>query len=184
MEMDTLCVHLLEYTGKGQTSDHHHGRMEDTLTKSIEYADDLFTRDPPVFTLSVPESGRGPTITCIIDHDIPCKADFYKNDKIQVNFLVVGLGDTGFSKVPYANQNGKTVMGENPKPLSEWDTQENAEGKITTNKNKMICYAYLSKKGKMKDKGPRVDGSDPLINDGKKISYSLEPGKLFYPNHM
>lgn len=69
-------------------------------------------------------------------------------------------------------------MGDKPKALSEWVTREDANGKLVIDKNKMVCYAYLNKKGKLKDKGVRVDGSDPSINNGEPISYVLEPGMV------
>lgn len=140
---------------------------------------DLFTRDPPLFTSLVSDSDRGPTLICINDIPIPSRAELYPSDRIQVNFMVTEAVDPGWSKVPYSNQNGKTVMGENPKLLAEWDTQENEEGKVVVDKSKIRCFAYLNKKGKQKDKGPRIDGTDPSINDGKRVDYVLQPGMVF-----
>lgn len=56
------------------------------------------------------------------------------------------------NQVPYTNQNGKTVMGDKPKALSEWKTIDDGSGKIVVDKSKIVCYAYLNKKGKQKDK--------------------------------
>lgn len=141
-------------------------------------SEDFFAKDSTTFSGCVTSSNRGPTVVCINDIAIPCTADNYTSDKIQANFLIVALVDPGWSKVPYSQQNGKTVMGDKPKPISEWATHEDETGRKLVNKNKMQCYAYLNKKGKIKDKGARVDGTDPTVNNGEPVSYTIEPGMV------
>lgn len=86
----------------------------------------------------------------------------------------MGVADPGFSKVPFSNVNNKTVMGDNPKPLAEYCKSESG-----VDKSRLQCYSYLIKKGKQKDKGARVDGSDPSVNEGRAVSYTIEPGMVF-----
>lgn len=140
--------------------------------------DDLFARDTCAFGNCVTASDRGPTVLCVNNVDIPCKEKLYTSDKVSASLVIVGLVDPGWSKVPYSNQNGKTIMGDKPKALSEWGTHDDGNGKVLVDKSKIVCYAYLNKKGKQKDKGVRVDGSDPTINNGLPVSYQLEAGMV------
>lgn len=147
--------------------------------QDCQYPEDLFTRDVCMFAgLSVNPS-VGPTVICINDVAIPCKAEGYTSDKIHSNFLIIGICDTGFCKVPFTNQHNKTIMGDNAKPVVEFDRYVDDEGNVQVNKDKLICYAWAIKKNKPQDKGPRIDGSDPQINDGLPVSYKIEPGMVF-----
>lgn len=139
---------------------------------------DLFNRESPTFAGSIASPAVGPTVIAVNDVDIPCRAEFYSKDMVGANFLVTQIVDPGFSKVPYANVNNKTVMGDRPKPLAEFLKTEEPDGRQSTSKSKLRCYAYLIKKGKQKDKGPRIDGTDSNINDGVPVSYNIETGMV------
>lgn len=140
------------------------------------------------FSGTMDKESVGPTLICMNDVAIPTKAftwDLHCNsDKLLANLTVVGIVSPGFSKVPYANVNNKTVMGENPKPLAEFRRVVNEEGSTVLDLNTLDCYGFLLKTGKPKDKGRRVDGTDETINDGKAISYSIKVGDVhrFYLN--
>ena len=140
---------------------------------------DLFSRDVSMFTGMSVTPSVGPTVICVNDVAIPCKADGYSSDKVHSNFLVVGICDTGFSKVPFSNVHNKTVMGDNPKPIVEFAKTVDDEGNTSVNKEKLQCYAWTIKKNKPQDKGPRIDGSDATVNNGEAMAYNVEPGMVF-----
>ena len=142
----------------------------------------LFHHPKRCFAGCLDKESVGATLLCFNDVAIPTKAASWdqhcNSEKLQANLTVIGIVNAGFSKVPYSNVNNKTVMGENPKPLAEFRRVINEEGSTVLDLNTLDCYGFLLKKGKPKDKGRRIDGSDATINNGNAVGYSLMVGDV------
>jgi hypothetical protein len=144
---------------------------EDELNK--KFINDFKVKDARCMSMSGSREGQWPTVLAYTLRDIPLTYNdpYFTTDKdkksIGVDVFVVDCIRAGYTKVPYRNQGGKTVVDKDAKPLSEL-VKTTADGiEFST----VTCYPWTIVPGYPKNKDERKEDDD--------LKWAIQPGTVF-----
>jgi hypothetical protein len=119
-------------------------------------------------------SSSMPKALCITSTPLPCTAAAFEQLPPQKHFFlemtVLSITSPGFTQVPISHVNGKFVQDRKiAKPLCEYV--------VDSNQTSARCYNW-QKVASTFAKGPRIDGTNPNILEGKDMSWLLSAGDV------